>query len=101
MMLKNISLGMYYPGKSLLHRLQARTKLLIILWLVVVLLIANQRVWHFAPYGVLVLILVSGIAASGISPWLIWQRMWLLTVLASPSSGSIACVTCIVGATPA
>lgn len=81
-MFKNISLGVYYPGNSLLHRLQARTKLLVMLWLVVVLVIAEQRVWHFAPYGALVLLLVLGVAASGISLLHIWQRMWLLTLLA-------------------
>jgi energy-coupling factor transport system permease protein len=81
-MFKNIALGVYYPGDSPLHRLQARTKLLVIFWLVVVLLIAGQNVWHFAPYAVLVLMLVLGVAASGISPRHIWQRMWLLTLLA-------------------
>jgi len=47
-MLKNVTLGTYYPGKSLIHRLQARTKLLTLFWIIVCMLIANQRLWHFA-----------------------------------------------------
>src|SRR5579884_3402287 len=66
-MIRNISLGIYFPGKSILHRLQARTKLLVIFWLVIFLTIANQREWHFAPYLVVGTLLVAAIALSSIS----------------------------------
>jgi energy-coupling factor transport system permease protein len=81
-MLQNISLGIYFPGNSLLHRLQARTKLLVLVWFVVCLTIANQHEWHFAPYGVVAILLFLAIALSGISPRQFWQRIWLLTLLA-------------------
>ena len=81
MMLKNISLGMYYPGKSLLHRLQARTKLLALVWIVVWLVIADSRVWHFLPYIIAVLFFCMAVACSGISPRQMWRRMWLLLLL--------------------
>lgn len=80
-MFSRISLGVYYPGHSLLHRLQARTKLLIIAWLAVVVAIANGHEWHFAPYIVIVALLLLAIALSGIAPRALWQRLWLLLLL--------------------
>ena len=81
MMLKNISLGMYYPGKSLLHRLQARTKLLALVWTAVWLMIATSHVWHFIPYIVAVIFFCIAVACSGTSPRQMWRRMWFLLVL--------------------
>jgi energy-coupling factor transport system permease protein len=81
-MFKNISLGMYFPGNSLLHRLQARTKLLVLLCIIIAILIANQRQWHFAPYIVMGALLFLGVAFSGISARVIWRRMWWLLLLA-------------------
>src|SRR6266566_3813895 len=77
-MIKNISLGVYYPGDSLLHRLQARTKLLVLLWLFVFLTIANHREWHFAPYILVGLLVIAATGLSGVSFRHMWQRMWLL-----------------------
>lgn len=82
MMLKNLSLGMYYPGESLLHRLQARTKLLALVWIAVWLMIANSRVWHFVPHIVAVIFFCMAVAFSGTSPRQMWRRMWLLLLLA-------------------
>jgi energy-coupling factor transport system permease protein len=81
MLFKNITLGFYYPGNSIIHRLQARTKLLALFWLVAVLIVANQHQWHFAPYIAIVALLSIGIVLAGISPREIWQRMWLLLLL--------------------
>jgi energy-coupling factor transport system permease protein len=80
-MFSRISMGVYYPGNSLLHRLQARTKLLVIVWLAIVVAIANGQVWHFAPYIVVVGLLLLAIVLSGISPRVLWQRLWLLLLL--------------------
>ncbi len=80
-MLKNISIGVYYPGNSLLHRLQARTKLLVLLWIVIWLTIANQRIWHFVPFAVVVVLMSIGIALSHISLYELWRRTWLLLLL--------------------
>jgi energy-coupling factor transport system permease protein len=81
-MLQRISLGVYFPGTSLLHRLQARTKLLVLLWLFIVLLAANQRRGHYAPFAVVFALLLLAIALSGISPAQLWRRMWLLVLIA-------------------
>ncbi len=80
-MLKNVSLGMYYPGKSLLHRLQARTKLLVLFVIMISLTVAAQHEWHFAPFIVLVVLLGVAIVCSDISPRELWRRTWLLIVL--------------------
>jgi energy-coupling factor transport system permease protein len=79
-MFQAIPLGTYYPGKSFIHRLQARTKLLLIGWLAVFLTLANHRVWHFVPYIVVALLLFAAIALSGISLGFMWRRMRLLVL---------------------
>ena len=86
-MLKNISLntvsslGIYYPGNSILHRLQARTKLLVMFLFLVVFFIANRRIWHFAPYIVIGVLLIITVKLSGVSFRHMWQRMWILILL--------------------
>src|SRR5258708_22915371 len=80
-MLNNISLGVYFPGDSLVHHLQARTKLLILLEIAIWLAIANQHQWHFAPMIAVVVLFCVGVALSGIAPKQIFQRIWLLLAL--------------------
>jgi energy-coupling factor transport system permease protein len=80
-MFKNISLGIYYPGNSLLHRLQARTKLLLLAWFTVYIVIANNFIWHFVPYIVLVIFSLTSMSLAGISLSLVWRRMRLLLLL--------------------
>ena len=81
-MFQNIPIGTYYPGKSLLHRLRARTKLLLMLWLTIFFTIANQNFWDFTPHMVAVILLFAGIAFSGISPGVMWRRLRWLVLLA-------------------
>jgi energy-coupling factor transport system permease protein len=81
-MFKNVSLGTYYPGNSVLHRLQARTKLLLLLWFIIFLTIANNHFWHFAPYIVLLILALLAVALSGVRPHHMWQRMRLLVLFA-------------------
>ncbi len=78
--MNNIPLGVFYPGASFLHRLQARTKLLIMAWFVVIILVANQRHWHFAPYVACIALILLGSALGKISPLELWRRVWLLVV---------------------
>jgi len=79
-MLKNIPLGIYYPGNGLLHRLRARTKLLLIVWLSACLFIANRHFWHFLPYIVLTSLIIIGIFISGVSLRQFWLKMRLLLI---------------------
>lgn len=62
MALKDITLGQYFPGNSILHRLDPRTKLICTVAFIVALFLAKQLV----GYGVLLIILGVLIALSRI-----------------------------------
>lgn len=81
MWLNRISLGVYYPGTSLLHRLQARTKLLVMLMLVTTLVVGRRSYWNFIPYFIAFLLAVVAVCCSGISWREMGRRLWLLLVL--------------------
>jgi energy-coupling factor transport system permease protein len=80
-LLENISLGIYYPGLSLLHRLQARTKLLLMLMFVVALVVAGGSYWDFTPYLVAVALVICGVSCSGSSLGALGRRLWFLALL--------------------
>ncbi|GCE24557.1 hypothetical protein KDA_00410 [Dictyobacter alpinus] len=80
-MLKSISFGTFYPGNSVLHRLQARTKLIAAIWLVITLLIANHRQWHLASYIMSIILVIGSIFLARISLREFGRRLWLLILL--------------------
>ena len=61
-MLKDITLGQYFPGKSIIHRLDPRTKLIMLVVYIVALFLADSWV----SYGLMFLFLVSVIWLSTI-----------------------------------
>lgn len=61
-MLKDITLGQYFPGKSVLHRLDPRTKLILLVAYIVALFLAV----NWISYGVMLVFLIGCIAVSGI-----------------------------------
>ena len=65
-MLKDITLGQYFPGNSVIHRLDPRTKLIVLVVYMVTLFVASGWV----SYGVLLLFLLAVILApvAGIVP---------------------------------
>ena len=63
-MLKDITLGQYFAGDTVVHRLDPRTKLI----LVVVYIVALFSAKWFVTYGVMLLTLVGIILASRIQP---------------------------------
>lgn len=63
-MLKDITLGQYFPGKSVIHRLDPRTKLIVLIVYIVVLFLAKTWV----TYGILFLVLAFTIKVSTIPP---------------------------------
>ncbi len=63
-MLKDITLGQYFPGDSVAHRLDPRTKLLMVVLYIVALFSAA---W-FVSYGLMVLVLAGCIAVSHVPP---------------------------------
>ncbi len=63
-MLKDITLGQYFPGDSLAHRLDPRTKLILTVLYIVILFCATS----FLSYGLVAALLVMGIKVSGVAP---------------------------------
>ena len=63
-MLKDITLGQYFPGDSLAHRLDPRTKLILTVVYIVALFCAE---W-FVSYAVVAALLITGIKGSGVAP---------------------------------
>ena len=63
-MLKDITLGQYFPGKSVIHRLDPRTKLLFLVVYIIALFLAV----NWVSYGLMLAFLVAVISASRV-PW--------------------------------
>ena len=61
-MLKDITLGQYFPGHSIVHRLDPRTKLIMLIVSIVALFCAVRWV----SYGVMLVFLATPIAISTI-----------------------------------
>jgi len=62
--------------------LQARTKLLLIVWFAVFFTIANHRFWHFAPYLLAIVLVFGSVALARIAPGYMWLRLRLLILFA-------------------
>ena len=59
-MLKDITLGQYFPGETLIHRLDPRTKLLAVIVFIVALFLAKS----FVSYGLVLVFLIACIRIS-------------------------------------
>lgn len=57
-MLKNITLGQYYPGNSVIHRLDPRMKILLALALIVIVFLIDS-LWGFAALAVFIGVAVA------------------------------------------
>jgi len=79
--LKNLALGVYYPGDGFLHRLQARTKLLALFWFFLVLAIANHHEGRIAPHLAVTAVAVLAAYSSSVPVSHIWQRARFLAIL--------------------
>ena len=63
-MLKDITLGQFFPGNSLAHRLDPRTKLILTVLYIVALFCAK---W-FVSYALVAALLVLSVKVSGVAP---------------------------------
>lgn len=62
-MIKDITIGQYFPGSSLLHRLDPRTKILLTAFYIVLLFITKRLIGlAFAGLFMLMVVLISGIS---------------------------------------
>lgn len=80
-MLNNLPVGIYLARPSPLHRLRARTKLLLLAWFAVILFAADHRAFHFGVYIVTFALLALALALTRVSVGYIWRRMRLLVIL--------------------
>lgn len=76
-MLKDITLGQFFPGKSPIHRMDPRTKLIGLLLYIVALFVASGWI----AYGILLLFLIFVIKLSAISPKAILRGMKPLAMI--------------------
>ncbi len=76
-MLKDITLGQYFPGKSPIHRLDPRTKLILLIVYIVVLFLAKSWV----TYGLMFLTLALTVKISAIPPKAIVRGMKPLVMI--------------------
>ena len=64
-MLKDITLGQYLPGKSLVHRLDPRTKILLTIVYIAMIFCVSNPVWYVIPLAFLILCAkMSGLKAA-------------------------------------
>ena len=60
MALKDITLGQFFPGRTFLHRLDPRTKILLVIFYIVALFMAK----NIAGYALCALLLIAGAVSS-------------------------------------
>ena len=83
-MLKDITLGQYFPGNTPVHRLDPRTKLLLVVVYIVALFLCK---W-FASYGLMAAFLVAVVVLSRIRPKALLKGLKpLLIIIASSCTG--------------
>ena len=70
-MLKDITLGQYFPGNSVIHRMDPRSKLIIVILYIVVLFLAKS----FVSYGILLLFLLWCIIVSKVGMKAVFRGM--------------------------
>lgn len=80
-MLNNLPIGVYLAGTSPIHRLRARTKLLLLIWLAGSFFIANHKMFHYGVYSVAFAILALALILARVDIGYIWRRMRLLVIL--------------------
>ncbi len=80
-MLNNLPVGVYLAGESPVHRLRARTKLLLLIWLAGSFFVANRRPFHYGVYSVAFAIIALGLILARVDMRYIWRRVRVLVIL--------------------
>jgi len=79
-MIKNITLGQYFPGDSVIHRLDPRTKLVLSIALIVAIFLAHTWIGYAAIFAFLILtILLSRVSVRFVLRGL--KPLWFIIVL--------------------
>jgi energy-coupling factor transport system permease protein len=80
-MLDNLPIGSYLPSGSFVHRLRARTKLVLLFWLAMSFFVANHKVFHYGVYGFSLLLLIITLLSSGASLRYLARRIRMVLIL--------------------
>ena len=76
-MLKDITLGQYFPGDTVVHRLDPRTKLLMVILYIVALFLCKG----FVSYGVALAFLITAVVLSKIRPKALFKGLKPLLII--------------------
>ncbi len=76
-MIRDITIGQYYPGKSLLHKLDPRAKLIITFWLIVVIFLCKS----FYSLGLIALTAIGAAALSTVPPKMILKSLKPIVII--------------------
>lgn len=76
-MLKDITLGQFFPGNSPIHRLDARTKLMLVMVYIVALFLCK----NYASYGLALTFLIFAVALSRIKPKALFKGLKTLLII--------------------
>lgn len=76
-MLKDITLGQFFPGTSPVHRMDPRSKLLILILYIVTIFIAKGII----PYAICILAIIAAVAISKITPKLILKSLKPIVII--------------------
>ena len=80
-MLNNLPIGVFMPGKSLIHRLSARTKILVLAWFAMLFFIANHKQFHYGTYAIAFGCIVASLAVARVDFGYVWRRIRFLALL--------------------
>ncbi len=75
--MRDITIGQYFPGDTVIHRLDPRTKLILVVVYIVALFIANT----YVAYAVLIAVIAAAVAISKVSPGAILRNLKPLIVI--------------------
>lgn len=79
-LIKNVTLGQYFPGNSVIHRIDARMKLLLVIALIVAIFMAGTWIGYSAVLGLLIfLILMSRVSIKFVARGL--KPLWFIILL--------------------
>lgn len=76
-MIRDITIGQYYPGKSVLHRLDPRMKLIVTFWLIVVIFLCKS----FFSLGLIALTAVVAAAISSVPAKMILKSLKPIVII--------------------
>jgi energy-coupling factor transport system permease protein len=79
-MIKNVSLGQYFPGNSIIHRMDPRMKLVLVVAIIVLIFLMDTLIGNLVVFGFLVLtIILSGVNIKFVLRGL--KPLWFIIIL--------------------